>query len=192
MKKVSTGKLVGCLLTASLAVGVLSFPYNTVSANAEATLKLRLLETTDLHTNIVNYDYYQDKLTDEFGLAKTATLIKAARDEAKNSMLFDNGDLIQGNPLGDYVAKIEPLKDGQTHPVYKAMNLLNYDAGNIGNHEFNFGLEHLQRSLKGSKFPYVNANVYVDDKDKNPDNDKNYFTPYLILDRTFKDEVAKT
>ncbi|EMT52776.1 MULTISPECIES: bifunctional 2',3'-cyclic-nucleotide 2'-phosphodiesterase/3'-nucleotidase [Brevibacillus] len=191
MKKVSTGKLVGCLLTASLAVGVLSFPYNTVSANAEATLKLRLLETTDLHTNIVNYDYYQDKLTDEFGLAKTATLIKAARDEAKNSMLFDNGDLIQGNPLGDYVAKIEPLKDGQTHPVYKAMNLLNYDAGNIGNHEFNFGLEHLQRSLKGSKFPYVNANVYVDDKDKNPDNDKNYFTPYLILDRTFKDEAGK-
>ncbi|MEJ8545711.1 bifunctional 2',3'-cyclic-nucleotide 2'-phosphodiesterase/3'-nucleotidase [Brevibacillus borstelensis] len=191
MKKVSTNKLVGCLLTATLAAGVLSFPYHTVSANAEATLKLRLLETTDLHTNIVNYDYYQDKQTDEFGLAKTATLIKAAREEAKNSMLFDNGDLIQGNPLGDYVAKIEPLKDGQTHPVYKAMNLLNYDAGNIGNHEFNFGLEHLQRSLKGSKFPYVNANVYVDDKDKNPDNDKNYFTPYLILDRTFKDEAGK-
>ncbi|USG64113.1 bifunctional 2',3'-cyclic-nucleotide 2'-phosphodiesterase/3'-nucleotidase [Brevibacillus ruminantium] len=190
MKKGSINKLVGCLLTATLAVGVLSFPFNTVSAN-EAILKLRLLETTDIHTNIVNYDYYQDKATDEFGLAKTATLIKQARAEVTNSMLFDNGDLIQGNPLGDYVAKINPLKDGDTHPVYKAMNLLNYDAGNIGNHEFNFGLEHLDRSLKGSKFPYVNANVYVDDKDNNPANDKNYFTPYLILDRTFKDESGK-
>ncbi|WP_041961081.1 bifunctional 2',3'-cyclic-nucleotide 2'-phosphodiesterase/3'-nucleotidase, partial [Bradyrhizobium japonicum] len=115
-------------------------------------------------------------------------LIAKARQEAKNSLLFDNGDLLQGNPLGDYVAKIQPLKDGETHPVYKAMNLLNYDACNVGNHEFNFGLDHLQRSLKGSKFPYVNANVYVDDKDKDPNNDKNYFTPYQIIERTFKDE----
>ncbi|QQE73275.1 bifunctional 2',3'-cyclic-nucleotide 2'-phosphodiesterase/3'-nucleotidase [Brevibacillus composti] len=191
MKKTGSQKLLSCLLTAVLAAGVLSYPANAASANAEATIKLRLLETTDLHTNIVNYDYYQDKATDEFGLAKTASLIKQAREEVTNSMLFDNGDLIQGNPLGDYVAKINPLKDGETHPVYKAMNLLNYDAGNIGNHEFNFGLEHLDRSLKGSKFPYVNANVYVDDKDGNPNNDKNYFTPYLILDRTFKDEQGK-
>lgn len=191
MKKTGSQKLLGCLLTAVLAAGVLSYPADTASANAEATIKLRLLETTDLHTNIVNYDYYQDKATDEFGLAKTASLIKQAREEVTNSMLFDNGDLIQGNPLGDYVAKINPLKDGDTHPVYKAMNLLNYDAGNIGNHEFNFGLEHLDRSLKGSTFPYVNANVYVDDKDGNPNNDKNYFTPYLILDRTFKDEQGK-
>ncbi|WP_373426127.1 bifunctional 2',3'-cyclic-nucleotide 2'-phosphodiesterase/3'-nucleotidase [Paenibacillus radicibacter] len=154
-------------------------------------LKLRIMETTDLHTNVLNYDYYQDKVTDEFGLAKTATLIKKHRDAVKNSLLFDNGDLLQGNPLGDVMAKIDPLKDGETHPVYKAMNLLGYDAGNIGNHEFNYGLDFLQRSLKGSKFPYVNANVYIDDKDNNPDNDKNYFTPYLILDRTFKDEAGQ-
>jgi len=188
MKKVSKQVFVGSLLAASLAFGSLSFPLTPVSAETGATLKLRLLETTDIHVNIVNYDYYQDKATDEFGLAKTATLIKKAREEAANSLLFDNGDLIQGNPLGDYVAKVKPLQDGEVHPVYKAMNLLPYDAGNIGNHEFNYGLDHLQRSLKGSKFPYVNANVYVDDKDSNPDNDKNYFTPYLILDKTFKDE----
>ncbi|WP_029097457.1 bifunctional 2',3'-cyclic-nucleotide 2'-phosphodiesterase/3'-nucleotidase [Brevibacillus thermoruber] len=191
MKKARTHKLAGFLLPASLVVAALSFPLVPASANGDSTLKLRLLETTDIHTHIVNYDYYQDKETDEFGLAKTASLIKKAREEAKNSMLFDNGDLIQGNPLGDYVAKVKPLKDGETHPVYKAMNLLNYDAGNIGNHEFNFGLEHLERSLKGAKFPYVNANVYVDDKDNNPDNDQHKFTPYLILERTFKDESGK-
>lgn len=191
MKKARVHRLASCLLSASLVVAALSFPLVPASANGDSTLKLRLLETTDLHTHIVNYDYYQDTETDEFGLAKTASLIKKAREEVKNSMLFDNGDLIQGNPLGDYVARVKPLKDGEIHPVYKAMNLLNYDAGNIGNHEFNFGLEHLDRSLKGAKFPYVNANVYVDDKDNNPDNDKNKFTPYLILERTFKDERGK-
>ncbi|NOU99812.1 bifunctional 2',3'-cyclic-nucleotide 2'-phosphodiesterase/3'-nucleotidase [Paenibacillus planticolens] len=149
-------------------------------------LKLRIMETTDIHANIVNYDYYKDSSTDEFGLVKTATLINKYRKEAKNSLLFDNGDLLQGNPLGDLMAKIKPLKDGETHPVYKAMNLLNYDAGNIGNHEFNYGLDFLQRSLKGAKFPYVNSNVYIDDQ-----SGKNYFTPYLLLDRTFVDEKGQ-
>lgn len=191
MKKTNKQMLTAFLLSTSLVVSALTFPVTPVSAETGSTLKLRLLETTDIHTNIVNYDYYQDKATDEFGFAKTATLIKKARDEAKNSILIDNGDLLQGNPLGDYVAKIDPLQDGETHPVYKAMNLLNYDLGNIGNHEFNFGLEHLDRSLKGAKFPYINSNVYIDDKDNNPNNDKNMFTPYQILERKFKDESGK-
>ncbi|WP_421616859.1 bifunctional 2',3'-cyclic-nucleotide 2'-phosphodiesterase/3'-nucleotidase [Brevibacillus sp. TJ4] len=188
MKKPSKKMLATFLLSTSLVVSALSFPLTPVSAADGSTLKLRLLQTTDLHTNIVNYDYYQDKETDEFGLVKTATLIKQAREEVANSVLIDNGDLIQGNPLGDYVAKIDPLEEGETHPVYKAMNLLDYDAGNIGNHEFNFGLEHLEKSLAGANFPYVNANVYIDDQDDNPDNDVNMFDPYLILDRTFTDE----
>ncbi|MCE0451819.1 bifunctional 2',3'-cyclic-nucleotide 2'-phosphodiesterase/3'-nucleotidase [Brevibacillus sp. AF8] len=191
MKKTNKKMLTAFLLSTSLIVGALSFPLTPVSAQTGSVLKLRLLETTDIHTNIVNYDYYQDKNTDEFGLAKTATLVKKAREEAKNSILIDNGDLLQGNPLGDYVAKIDPLKAGDTHPAYKAMNLMDYDVANIGNHEFNFGLEFLDTSLKGAKFPYINSNVYVDDKDKNPDNDKNMFTPYEILERTFKDENGK-
>ncbi|KZR59897.1 bifunctional 2',3'-cyclic-nucleotide 2'-phosphodiesterase/3'-nucleotidase [Pseudobacillus badius] len=154
----------------------------------EDIVNLRLLETTDIHVNVMNYDYYQDKEVNDYGLARTASLIKQARTESKNSMLFDNGDLIQGNPLGDYIAKVKGLKAGDTHPVYKAMNLLDYDAGNIGNHEFNYGLDFLSTSLKGSDFPYVNANVYADDKDNNPDNDKNYFTPYLLIDKKVTDE----
>ncbi|UFJ39032.1 bifunctional 2',3'-cyclic-nucleotide 2'-phosphodiesterase/3'-nucleotidase [Brevibacillus humidisoli] len=181
-------KLLSSVLASALVLGSLVLPVSASAADQPTTLKLRLMETTDIHVNIVNYDYYKDAATDEFGLAKTATLIKQAREEVQNSLLFDNGDLIQGNPLGDYVAKIDPLQEGEVHPVYKAMNLLDYDAGNIGNHEFNYGLDFLKTSLEGSEFPYVNANVYVDDQDDNPDNDKNYFTPYLILDKTFKDE----
>ena len=175
------------LLAAALSCAVLT---SWVSAQAQegATVELRLLETTDLHANIVPYDYYRDEPTDEFGLAKTATLIRAAQEEAQNVLLFDNGDLIQGNPLADYKAKTDVLQAGEVHPVYKAMNLLGYDAGNIGNHEFNYGLEFLDLSLEGANFPYVNANVYIDDGDDNPDNDENAYTPYLILDKTVTDE----
>ncbi|TKD71335.1 bifunctional 2',3'-cyclic-nucleotide 2'-phosphodiesterase/3'-nucleotidase [Pseudalkalibacillus hwajinpoensis] len=180
-------------LTATITLSLLATSFIAHADQAEAAgsdVNLRIMETTDLHTNIVNYDYYKDQLTDQFGLAKTATLINQARNEADNSLLFDNGDLLQGNPLGDYVAKINPLQKGEKHPAYKAMNLLNYDAGNIGNHEFNFGLDFLENSLAGANFPYINANVYVyvDDHDNDPTNDENYFTPYKIINKTVTDE----
>ena len=157
-----------------------------------AELRLRLLETTDLHMNLLSYDYYQDKETDQYGLARTISLIRAARAEAPNSLLFDNGDLLQGNPMGDYVAKVSPLKDGETHPAYQVMNRLNYDAANIGNHEFNYGLDFLRRALKGANFPYVNANVYVDDANKNTEQARHAFTPYVLLDRTLVDAQGQT
>ncbi|MEW4221553.1 bifunctional 2',3'-cyclic-nucleotide 2'-phosphodiesterase/3'-nucleotidase [Rossellomorea marisflavi] len=172
----------------SLALTLLAPNVHSAKAAETDLVNLRILETTDIHVNLANYDYYQDAETDKYGLVKTASLIKQARTEAKNSLLFDNGDLIQGNPLGDYVAKIDPLQPGETHPVYKAMNLLDYDAGNIGNHEFNYGLDFLKTSLSGSNFPYVNANVYVDDGT----GEKNYFKPYEILDRQVVDEDGET
>jgi 2',3'-cyclic-nucleotide 2'-phosphodiesterase / 3'-nucleotidase len=97
-----------------------------------AEIKLRILETTDVHMNLLNYDYYQDRVTHEYGLAKTVTLIKAARSEAKNSLLIDNGDLLQGSPLGDVVARIKPLKTGEVHPAFKVMNPL---APSLGGRE---------------------------------------------------------
>ena len=161
-------------------------------AAGAAEVKLRILETTDLHMNLLSYDYYQDTSTDQYGLARTATLIKAARAEAPNSLLFDNGDLLQGNPLGDFVAKVQPLQDGQVHPAYKVMNRLAYDAANIGNHDFNYGLPFLRRSLAGAAFPYVNANVYVDDADKAGPKARHAFTPYVLLDRQLMDAAGVT
>jgi 2',3'-cyclic-nucleotide 2'-phosphodiesterase / 3'-nucleotidase len=149
-----------------------------------AELKLRILQTTDVHMNLLNYDYYQDKPTDEYGLAKTVSLIKAARAEAKNSLLFDNGDLLQGNPLGDMVARIRPLAANEVHPAYKVLNLLKVDAANIGNHEFNYGLPFLRQALAGAQFPYVSANVVE------AGSGKPAFTPYVILERSFQDEAG--
>ncbi|MBK6472671.1 MAG: bifunctional 2',3'-cyclic-nucleotide 2'-phosphodiesterase/3'-nucleotidase [Betaproteobacteria bacterium] len=157
---------------------------------AAQQLKLRILETTDLHMNLLGWDYYQDKPTEEFGLDRTATLIKAARAEVKNHLLFDNGDLLQGSPLGDYMAKAKPPQAGQVHPAYKVMNALGYDAANIGNHEFNYGLPFLRQSLLGAAFPYINANIVVDDGKQPPEDAKNVFTPYVILERRFIDEAG--
>ncbi|WP_152399473.1 bifunctional 2',3'-cyclic-nucleotide 2'-phosphodiesterase/3'-nucleotidase [Paenibacillus cellulositrophicus] len=189
----SRKKVLKGITAAAVAINVLAVPMVPVFADSSngSKVKLRIMETSDLHVNMVNYDYYADKPTDEYGFAKTASLIKAARNEAKNSLLFDNGDLIQGNPLGDYVAKVKPLKEGEVHPVYKAMDLMDYDAGGVGNHEFNYGLDFLKLSEEGANFPIVNANVYKDDGDKDDSNDVNYFTPYTILDKKVTDENGK-
>jgi 2',3'-cyclic-nucleotide 2'-phosphodiesterase/3'-nucleotidase len=159
-----------------------------IASSGQATeVRLRIMETTDLHMNLLSYDYYQDKVTDQYGLARTFSLIKAARAEVPNSLLFDNGDLLQGNPMGDYVAKVKPLRDGEIHPAYQVMNQIGYDAANIGNHDFNFGLDFLRRSLNGAKFPYVNANVYLDDKDRDTEKARHAFTPYVLLNRQLVD-----
>jgi 2',3'-cyclic-nucleotide 2'-phosphodiesterase/3'-nucleotidase len=152
------------------------------------TLKLRILETTDVHMNLVDYDYYQDKPTAEYGLVRTYSLVKAARAEAKNNLLFDNGDLLQGGPMGDYVARGKPLQPGQVHPAFKVMNAMRYDAANVGNHEFNYGLPFLRQSLAGAAFPYVNSNIHLDDGNGKPG--ANAFTPYVILERSFTDEAG--
>lgn len=148
-------------------------------------VNLRIIETTDIHSNIINFDYYKGSATNAYGLSKAASLIKQVRAEADNSLLFDNGDLVQGSPLGDYVYNNNLMKTGYVHPVYKAMNLLGYDAATLGNHEFNYGLEFLDTALKGANFPYVNANVY-DTKGKY------YFTPYEIIERKVKDTDGET
>lgn len=149
-----------------------------------ATVDLRIIETTDLHGNMMNYDYFKDQYIDTFGLAKTANLIHQAREEVKNSVLVDNGDLIQGSPMADYALN-KGLNKGDIHPVYKALNTLDYVVGNIGNHEFNFGLDFLQKSLAGANFPYVNANVY-DAKSNKP-----FFKQYIILDKKVVDREGK-
>lgn len=163
-----------------VSVAVLSGMLTLAGPAMADTIKLRIIETTDIHTNVMDYDYYKDQPSQQIGLSRAATLVKQAREEAVNSVLVDNGDLIQGSPMGDYMAA-KGINAGEIHPVYKAMNQLDYDVGNIGNHEFNYGLEFLKNSIDGANFPYVSANVF----DKKTG--EHYFKPYLIKTHTFKD-----
>lgn len=143
---------------------------------------LRIMETTDLHVHVFPYDYYADRPSDRVGLARTASLIGDIRAEATNSLLLDNGDFLQGNPMGDYIAYERGMKDGDGHPVITAMNALGYDAATLGNHEFNYGLDFLVKSLSGAGFPVVCANV-AKSLGAMPTQDDTLLPPYVIIDR---------
>ncbi|WP_343654997.1 bifunctional 2',3'-cyclic-nucleotide 2'-phosphodiesterase/3'-nucleotidase [Cupriavidus sp.] len=166
----------------------------SIPAGTKSTLAL--LETTDLHTNVLSYDYFKLAEDKSIGFERVATLIKAARAEFPNSMLLDNGDTIQGTALSDYQALVKPVGCGETLAMYKVMNAAGFDGGGIGNHEFNYGLQYLsqvtgnrfnvdglpdpsaQQPCAGPKFPQVLANVYSV-KTRQP-----LFQPYAILNRT--------
>lgn len=154
------------------------------AALADPQIKLRVIETTDIHSYLTAYDYYQNRPVKDYGFTLAASLVKQLRGQVQNSVTVDNGDLIQGSLIGEYAAA--NLKPGELHPAYVAMNKLGYDAANIGNHEFNFGLDYLNRVLKGADFPYVNSNVYYAN-----DPDKNYFTPYVIKEKEVVDTEGK-
>ena len=145
---------------------------------------VRILATTDLHTNLVNYDYYQDKPVENVGLAKTAILIEEAKKENSNTILVDNGDTIQGTPLGTYKAIVNPVKEGEQHPMYAALQKLGFEVGTLGNHEFNYGLDYLKRVIESAGMPIVNANV-VD-----PKTGAYIYDPYKIITKTFVDKTG--
>ena len=199
------GALLACFCAVSLAASPIKKARTAVLPPARATLAI--LETTDLHTHVVGFDYF--KLADDpsFGLDRTATLINQARSEFANTLLLDAGDTIEGTSLADYQAQVKPPDCGTPIAMFKAMNALRYDAATVGNHEFNYGLDWLARAsgrrfeatltdgrptdaqpragqkkpvCAGPNFPLVLANV-VGKKSQNP-----LFPPYVILKRQVK------
>ncbi|MET0321857.1 MAG: bifunctional metallophosphatase/5'-nucleotidase, partial [Duganella sp.] len=171
--------------------GCASVQQSATPAGSQATLAL--LETTDLHANVLGYDYYKLKADPSIGLERTATLIRQARAQYPNNLLLDNGDALQGTALADYQARVAPVPCDQIPAIYKAMNLLGVDGAGIGNHEFNYGLPYLNQvtgsqfdvdgitpgapRCAGPDFPIVLANI------DSVRSGKPLFAPYVILTR---------
>nr|WP_051293754.1 bifunctional 2',3'-cyclic-nucleotide 2'-phosphodiesterase/3'-nucleotidase [Pseudoduganella violaceinigra] len=166
---------------------------NPVQTPEGAHATLAILETTDLHANVLSYDYYKLAPDASLGLERTATLIRQARKEFANTLLLDNGDTIQGTALGDYQALVAPVGCGQPLAIHKAMNALGFEGGSVGNHEFNWGLGFLgqvtasrfgeegkpsrTQPCAGPAFPIVLANVV------NAQTGVPIFEPYRILEK---------
>lgn len=129
------------------------------------------------------FDYHSGQDGRPLGLARLATLIREARAEADNCLLFDNGDFLQGTPLSDMTGQSDDW-DGP-NPVIAAMNALDYDAVGLGNHEFNFGLPALGRALASARFPATCANVAALDGVSLP------FAPTLMLERRLTDTAGQ-
>jgi 2',3'-cyclic-nucleotide 2'-phosphodiesterase / 3'-nucleotidase len=151
-----------------LTLILVSFPL--AGSSAAKRLHIVILGTTDLHGNLFPVDYYTNK-ADNRGLAKIATVIKQARKENQNVLLIDSGDTIQGTPLEYYHNK----KNNQPpDPMMLAMNALNYDAMTVGNHEYNFGLQVLEKARGEAKFPWLSANTY------NKGTNQTHYQPYIV------------
>lgn len=163
-------------------------PFSARAAAGQA--HLRIMETTDLHVHVWPYDYYSDRAVDTVGLARTASHIADIRAEATNSLLLDNGDFLQGNPMGDYIAYERGMKEGDTHPIITALNTVGIEASTLGNHEFNYGLDFLSKALAGANFPVVSANV-VKSQGSDPTKDETLIKPYVILDRELTDGAGE-
>ncbi len=183
MPSISRRALLKGMTAASALIALHPFAANA----AENQAHLRLMETTDIHVNVFPYDYYADRPNDTMGLARTASIIDAIRAESTNSMLIDNGDFLQGNPMGDYIAYERGMNEGDVHPVIKAMNVLGYDVGTLGNHEFNYGLDFMFKVVGGANFPFVCANLTKGQLASDPRNDALMFKPYLIKEKTITD-----
>ncbi len=161
------------------------------SQEISAAVDLRIMETTDLHVHLHPYDYYADCPNPDLGLARLAELIDHARQQVPNCLLFDNGDFLQGTPVGDFFAYDRGVRTGEVHPVIAAMNALRYDAITLGNHEFNYGLEFLMGSLSQAQFPTVSANI-LRKTGRAPLYDQHLFRPYRLLQRDVVDRAGRS
>jgi 2',3'-cyclic-nucleotide 2'-phosphodiesterase/3'-nucleotidase len=153
------------LALGAVLIGTAAVP--AAAAPKDRTLDLTLLATTDLHGNVANWDYfndrpYSDRAGDSVGLASVASVVDEVRAEEGDDsvVVVDNGDAIQGTPLSYYYAVQEPVEQtGAEHPMAAAYDAIGYDAQVVGNHEFNYGLDTLEAYEGALDFPLLGANV---------------------------------
>ena len=137
------------------------------AALTAAEVRITVLATTDIHGNLLPYDYYTGRPAAR-GLAKVATIVRAERESNPNTLLIDCGDTIQGTPL-EYV--YQRSDHARPEPTILAMNAIGYDALTLGNHDFNYGLESLNRAREQAHFPWLSANTVGGTRP---------FQPYLV------------
>lgn len=125
---------------------------------------LTVYSTSDIHGSVIGWDYFRAQKAD-LGLAKVSTIINEGR-KAKTKddavLVIDGGDIIQGTPLDTYMVQHPQEWKAGEHPMFTAFNKIGYDAIELGNHEFNFGLDYLQKVI-GKNKNVLGANV-IDDK----------------------------
>ena len=126
-------------------------------AATQQRVELKVAATTDVHGRLRGWDYYENRVDSARGLARAATIVDSLRRSSPGRVvLVDAGDLLQGNPMTYVAARVDSLAP---HPVIAAMNAMRYDAAALGNHEFNYGLDILDRAVTGARFPFLAANV---------------------------------
>ncbi|MFT3943587.1 MAG: 5'-nucleotidase C-terminal domain-containing protein [Ancrocorticia sp.] len=184
--------------TGAVAVSAMAItPLIALPAAADDTPNvgdLTVLGTTDVHGNVFNWDYFADsvpaKEADQRGLARVASVVEQVRAAkgAESVLVVDNGDFIQGTPL-TYLAAEQPDKlISKGHPMAEALNAIGYDVQNLGNHEFNYGLDFLadyQGQVEAAGTPLLGANV------ETLPGTSLTFDPYVMVDKVVGGKTIK-
>lgn len=152
----------------AITISLMSF-----SCSKTETIKIRLINTTDVHGNIFPYDDIKN-VEGTGGYSRLATFLKEARMADSSLILVDNGDLLQGEPITYYSNYIDTL--GQ-NAVSKAMNLLGYDVAVMGNHDIEPGRKILDKFKNELNFPLLAGNVF------DINTGERAFDAYKIIDR---------
>ena len=128
-------------------LGLGAIPFNSLADNNFVTISI--MHTNDLHCHIEPFSGGNDNTNSKGGLARISEMVKRAKAENPNTLLFDAGDMFQGTPYYNYF---------KGELMLKIMSATGYDAGTLGNHEFDDGLEGILDSLPSAKFPLINSN----------------------------------
>jgi 5''-nucleotidase/2'',3''-cyclic phosphodiesterase and related esterases len=155
------------------------------AANADS-ITLRIMATSDVHGHFTGYNYFTQERESK-GLVHTAALIDQQRASADISLLIENGDLIQGSPFTDYM--VAAATNETQLPLAELLNRMQYDAVNLGNHEFNYGLEYLSRAYSGVSAPILSANLTATSEFA-----KQHLNhqPFVVIPRTVSTSVDDT
>ncbi len=161
--------LLYCLATLLLLGG-----FSSCKQAERETHTLRILHTTDVHGNILGYDFAQDSCTPS-GLGRVSTYVAQVRSEYPTStLLFDGGDVLQGNAAVYYSNFVDTVR---THFVSDAMTLLGYDAAVVGNHDLEATPSVYHRWQRDMATPLLAANIIHSD---GPLKGKPYYSPYSV------------
>ncbi|WP_299425497.1 bifunctional 2',3'-cyclic-nucleotide 2'-phosphodiesterase/3'-nucleotidase [uncultured Shimia sp.] len=159
--------------------------HTRLKGSERARVALRIMATSDVHATLLDYDYSKDSATELGSLARAATVIEAAREEVPATLVFDNGDFLEGAAIAD------PYEGGAgvgaDNPVVKAMNALRYDAIGLGNHEFNMPAEDVRAALQALLPPVLCANLRLS-RDRDASVYADLWQSHVLLTRSVTDQ----
>ncbi|UQS84550.1 bifunctional metallophosphatase/5'-nucleotidase [Apilactobacillus apisilvae] len=128
-------------------------------------MQINILATSDTHGFLFPTNYVNLKDNKPFGLLRCASLFKEKRQQLDNLITIDDGDFLEGSPLAYFIAKVK--KQNAPDQITNTFNMMNYDFGVLGNHEFNYGLDYLHNAIKNANRQILCANI-VDKNDNHP------------------------
>jgi 2',3'-cyclic-nucleotide 2'-phosphodiesterase/3'-nucleotidase/5'-nucleotidase len=166
-----TKQVFSSLLVLILVATSFFLPVSSTAASESKTL--RVLETSDLHGQIENWDYYLDTAitSSKRGLGSVSTYVNQVRAANPNTILIDDGDTIEGTPVNHLYNEVRTT---DPNPMDVAMNFIGYTAATLGNHEFNFNKTVVAKYMSTASFPFVVGNV------RNIADNSLVFQPYII------------